>query len=73
MHYFYVSLVADTRPLAEISGCNSVPQEEEVVPLRAAVVLSLGSPEEPAVASLIGIHLGSHIIPHELLVLIIVC
>ena len=34
--------------VAEILRCNAVLQEEEVVPFRRAVALSLGSPEEPA-------------------------
>ncbi len=38
---------AESFSLAKVLGNDSVLQEEQVIPLRRAVVLGLGSPEEP--------------------------
>ena len=39
--------LAEGVPLAEVLGDDAVLEQVEVVPLRGAVVLGLGGPEEP--------------------------
>jgi hypothetical protein len=39
--------LAESFSLAKVLGNDSVLQEEQVIPLRRAVVLGLGGPEEP--------------------------